>query len=170
MKYPMLFLSTLLGAVVLSSPVTAATPMQSKPNPADRICARLDCSDAQREEIGSAMKRLRQQQRTAKTRMRALVEKISAEFKRARPDESVIYDTYAEMDRLRLAMRDAVHESVMSIHQTLNARQRETAAPMLTRMLLGPSERNRRAGQRRMRGPGHHGDNPGDQRRQPRRR
>ena len=159
MKHPNFFFSALLGGLLLFATGSAAAPNnlnQSKRSPADRICTRLECSDSQREEVAAAVKQLRQQQRSAKTRMRALTEKVTAELKRARPDETVIYDTYAELDRLHLALRDAVHESVMSIHRTLNARQRETAAPMLTRMLLGPHGQKgpRDRGQRGMRGPG----------------
>lgn len=149
MKHPKFFLFSLLCGLLLISTTSAAAPQQSKqskPGPANRICQRLDCSDSQREEVGASLKQLRQQQRGAKERMRALSEKVSAELKRARPDESVISDTYAEVDRLHLALRDAVHESVMSIHETLNARQRERAAPMLTRILLSRPEHKRPRG------------------------
>ena len=104
--------------------------------------------------------------------MHALAQRVSAEMKRARPDESALYEAYAELDRLRLSMRDAVHDSVMAIHETLNARQRELAAPMLTRMLLSPPrDKNARGrGHRGMRNPGPDGARRDDQHRESRRR
>ena len=171
MKHPKFFFSSLLGGLLLFSASSVAAPKsfsQSKRSPADRVCARLDCSDAQKEEVGNIVKQLRQQHRSAKARMHALAQRITAELKRARPDEAALYEAYAERDRLHLSLRDAVHESVMEIHATLNARQRDKAAPMLARMLLSPPRdmSGRGQGQRGMRSPGPHGQRRGDQHRE----
>jgi hypothetical protein len=170
MKHPKLFSSILLGGLLLFSSSGAAAPKasrQSKRSPADRICARLDCSDAQKDEIGDIVKQLRQQQRSAMARMHALSQRVTEELKRARPDEAALFEAYGEIDRLHLSLRDAIHDTVIAIHGTLNARQREMAAPMLARMLLSPprDKSARGRGHRGMRPPGADGLRHGEQHR-----
>ena len=105
---------------------------------ADRMCARLSCSDQQRDEIAQVLRDLQRQQRAAMSRGRALAETIRAELEKARPDEEVILDATEKLGRQHEVLMDARHDAVLALHGLLNARQRAEAAPMLTRLLLSP--------------------------------
>lgn len=121
----------------LAIPSTAfAEKSHARPKRAEQLCERLDCNERQREEITHAMQQLKKQHRAARQRMRDLADAVAQELRKARPDEDVLQAAYEKIERQRASLRDAAYDTAMSIHGVLNARQRETAAPMLARMLL----------------------------------
>lgn len=120
---------------------------------ADRMCARLSCSDQQRDEIAQVLRDLQRQQRAAMSRGRALAETIRAELEKARPDEEVILDATEKLGRQHEVLMDARHDAVLALHGLLNARQRAEAAPLLTRLLLSPPRPPREQGPRGGQGP-----------------
>jgi Spy/CpxP family protein refolding chaperone len=139
--------TTLATAAGLALGATVATSAMAGP-PGDRghgMCAKLECTEAQRDELKQIRKEFRTDTKAEHQAMRSIAESIAAEFAKDAPNETQLKRWYAEIQTRQANLMDRRHDMMMEIHGVLSPEQRAIAADHIAkRMLKGGKHRGKR--------------------------
>lgn len=146
------------------SPAEAALPGGDRhADKAERMCARLACTDAQRTQIKAIKEAKAPQMKVARENLRKLHEQVKAELRKPTPDAKAIERLDAEMAAQKTAMHKQRRASQLQILALLKPDQK---AKLLDRMDKGGPGRGhgRGHGRKHGRGQGQRGQGQGPQR------
>ncbi len=97
------------------------------------LCAKLECTDAQREDVKAVMTELRADSKGDRAAIKRLHKQLAAEFAKAQPDEGAMRSIQAQLATHQQQMRDRGLDGMLEIHALLNAEQRATLAKAMER-------------------------------------
>lgn len=165
MKFPSLlrrrFLLPAVGGLALIGLGTAAVAKPGGPPGAEGqrrggICAKLSCTDDQREQIREVMKELRADAKGDREAIKRLHGQMAAEFAKDQPDEAALRAAQAQAAVHEKELRDRGFDALMEVHALLDAEQRASLAKAMKhrglRGLMGPGRRGKHKGKRGKKG------------------
>lgn len=144
-------LATTLGSTAWAGPGPGPGEARGKGHRLERFCAEAKCTERQKTEIKDAFKEFHTDVKADHDKIRALHEKLVAEFAKDKPNEKAMKRLYQQIDQIHGNIVDRRHDMLMEIHGILNAKQRKLAAQKL--LERGPRDPRHRGG------PGHEGPN-----------
>lgn len=92
------------------------------------LCAKLECTDQQKEELKAVMTELREDTKGDREAIRRLHGTISKEFAKARPDEKAMRAAMAQIETHERELKERGFDAVMEIHALLTPEQRAKVA------------------------------------------
>lgn len=117
-----------LGGAALAGP--DAGPRDGKRG---GLCAKLECTDTQREELRAVMSELRADSKGDREAIKRLRKQLAAEFAKAQPDEAAMRSIQATIATHQQQMRDRGLDAMLEVHALLDAEQRATLAKAMER-------------------------------------
>jgi Spy/CpxP family protein refolding chaperone len=124
-------LATTLSSTAWAGPGPDGPPGARKGHRLERFCAEAKCTENQKEELKNAFKQFRIDVKPDHEKIRALHEKLVAEFAKNKPNEKVMKRLYRQIDQIHANIVDRRHDMIMEVHGILNADQRKLAAEKL---------------------------------------
>ncbi|MEM7153525.1 MAG: Spy/CpxP family protein refolding chaperone [Myxococcota bacterium] len=124
-----------LALVGLGSAAAIAKPGSAKGPGADGrrggFCAKIECTDAQREEVKQIKKELRADSKADREAIKRLHQQMAAEFAKDSPDEAAMRRIAAQVQTHEQELRERGFDAMMEIHALLDAEQRATMAKVM---------------------------------------
>ncbi len=107
---------------------------QGKKAQRDRgLCAQLQCTDAQAEQIGARMQTLRTAMRSQRVAQQSLQTSLSRELAKETPSKKELARIRKESAQLHAKISDAMLDALLDVHAVLNAEQRARFASIVER-------------------------------------
>lgn len=112
----------------------------AKPNPAGGrgadghrggFCAKISCTDAQREEFKQIKKELRSDSKADREAIKRLHKQMAAEFAKDSPDEATMRRIASQVQTHEQELRERGFDAMMEIHALLDAEQRAKVAEVM---------------------------------------
>ncbi|MEM9454431.1 MAG: Spy/CpxP family protein refolding chaperone [Myxococcota bacterium] len=119
------------------------------------LCAKVECTDAQREDVKAVMSELRADSKGDRAAVKRLHKQLAAEFAKAQPDEGAMRSIQAQIATHQQQMSDRGMDAMLEIHALLDAEQRATLAKAMERRGMRGVMRN---GKGHRKGKGQRGD------------
>lgn len=88
------------------------------------LCAKLSCSETQREELRAVLTELRADAKGDREAIRRLRKQLAAEFALDRPDEAAMRATQQKIAVHEQEVRERIFDAMMEVHALLDADQR----------------------------------------------
>lgn len=122
-----------LGAVALLGlgGAALAKPDGGRPGaegPRGGLCAKLECSDQQKEELRAVASELRADTKGDREAIGRLGKELAAELAKAKPDEAAMKATMAKIANHERELRERAFDALMELHALLDAEQRAKLA------------------------------------------
>lgn len=148
------FLLPAVGAVALIGAGSAAfaKPAGSQADGPRRggLCAKLSCTDTQREELREIMVELRADTKGDREAIKRLRGKLAEQFAKEAPDEAAMRAIQAELATHEKELRERGFDAMMEVHGLLDASQRAQLAEVMKhrgpRALMGRGKRGHKRG------------------------
>lgn len=116
------------------------------------LCAKLECTDTQKDELKEVMTELRTDAKGDREAVKRLNGQLAAEFAKASPDEKAMRSLQGQIASHHQQMQDRAFDAMMEVHGLLDAEQRGQLATMMEhrgmRALMGGKGRRGGKGKR----------------------
>ncbi|MCA9717763.1 MAG: periplasmic heavy metal sensor [Myxococcales bacterium] len=124
----------------------------------EHMCQRLECTDNQKAQLQNILKGKRDAHKANREKVQQLQAQLAAEYRKARPNESVMQGIYQQLDTLEDQRRAEMHKTAMQIHAVLTPAQRDKVATAIEhrgpRALMGGKGHGPRGGKGKGKGKG----------------
>ena len=97
------------------------------------LCARLECSDQQKQELQAVMTELRADTKADREAIERLQAKLATELAKAKPDEKAMQATLAAIETHEHELRARAFDAMMEVHALLTPEQRAQMAQAVER-------------------------------------
>jgi Spy/CpxP family protein refolding chaperone len=140
----------LLLAGALAAPAVAAAAEEGIQGRGARMCAKLECTDDQKEELRAIFAEARQDARGDHEAIKRLAGEMKAEFATDDPDEQRLRDLQAEIATHRNELASRRLDAMLDVHELLTPEQRTTLIEMMEkrRAKFGEHRGKRRKGKK----------------------
>lgn len=118
-------LATLLGAGTASAAPTAAPRGPQQAQKADKLCSKLECTDAQRAQIQDIRGVAKPKLKAEREAIRALRKQIAGEYRKDRLDGARLQALHGQLDARKAAAESVRRAMLAQIHGVLTPAQRQ---------------------------------------------
>lgn len=126
-----------IGAVALLGVGGAALAKPDAARGADGkrgdLCAKLGCTDTQREQLRAVMTELRADGKADRAAIERLHQQLAAEFAKDKPDEAAMRSIQAKIGAHQAQLEERRLDAMLEVHALLDAKQRAAMAEGMKR-------------------------------------
>jgi Spy/CpxP family protein refolding chaperone len=148
--------SLMAGMLLASAPAAAAEPDDARPRAGARLCAEIECTDSQREQITRIFQDLHASAKANKEALRNVHARLAVEWAKDKPSDAAMKKMRTEAQKHHAQMAERRHEAMMKVHAILEPAQRQELADLVAE---GKMRHMMHPGHGRG-GKGKHGDKP----------
>ncbi len=123
--------SLMAGALLVATPAAAAAPDDARHRAGARVCAEIECTDAQREQLATIFQDLRASAKANKEALQKIHAQIATEWAKDQPSEAVMKRLRADAQKQHAQMAERRHEAMMKMHAILEPAQRRELAELV---------------------------------------
>ncbi len=117
-----------IGGAALAKPAITVPAADGKRG---GLCARLECTETQKQELRAVMSELRADTKGDRQAIKRLHKQLAAEFAKDKPDEAAMRSIQAQIATHHGEMQARGLDAMMEVHELLDAEQRAKLAPMI---------------------------------------
>ena len=99
----------------------------------ERLCKRLECTDAQKTKIASISSKLAESSKVDRKAMKNLKTKLADEIAKDTPSKAAVSQIFADMDRRQDAIQERSKTALLETHALLTSAQRVELAELVER-------------------------------------
>lgn len=111
-----------------------------------RMCAHLECTDTQKEQLRAVMKEMREDIKPDREAIRDLRKKMGEEFAKEKPSEKQLRSLQAQIAKHHGEIADRRLDAMLEVHGLLDAEQRKKLAEKMAKGKRGKHGKHHRRG------------------------